>query len=291
MGKRHRNLWFFKTQFITALLSTAMVLILLGAVVLFMLTASNLSSYVRENISIEILLADDATSGDIMKMQKFLNARPYVKSLEYVSKEKAVKEQVEEMGIDPKEFLGYNPFIASFEINVTAEYANNDSLAMIEKEVKSADAVMGVEYQKELIDAVNSNIKKISIVMLIIAALFTYISFALINNTVKLSIFSSRFKINTMKLVGASWSFIRRPFMHKALALGICSAVFADALMWGGMQWLVKFEPTITMVIDWKVLVITGASVVVFGLLITILCTYFSLWKYLRMSSNALYRI
>lgn len=291
MGKRHRNLWFFKTQFITALLSTAMVLILLGSVVLFMLTASNLSSYVRENISIEILLADDATSGDIMKMQKFLNARPYVKSLEYVSKEKAVKEQVEEMGIDPKEFLGYNPFIASFEINVTAEYANNDSLAMIEKEVKSADAVMGVEYQKELIDAVNSNIKKISIVMLIIAALFTYISFALINNTVKLSIFSSRFKINTMKLVGASWSFIRRPFMHKALALGICSAVFADALMWGGMQWLVKFEPTITMVIDWKVLVITGASVVVFGLLITILCTYFSLWKYLRMSSNALYRI
>ncbi len=268
-----------------------MVLILLGSVVLFMLTANNLSAYVRENINIEVLLADDASSGDIMRMQKFLNSKPYVKALEYVSKEQAAKEQIEEMGIDPKEFLGYNPFIASFEINVTAEYANNDSLAMIEKDIKSVDNVMGVEYQKELIDAVNSNIKKISIIMLIIATLFTYISFALINNTVKLSIFSSRFRINTMKLVGASWHFIRKPFMQRALILGICSALFADALMWVGIKWLMEFEPTVCTVIDLKVLIITGSSIVVFGLLITILCTYFSLWKYLRMSSNTLYRI
>lgn len=291
MAKKHKGPGLFNTQFITTLISTSLVLILLGSVVLFVQVANNLSAYVRENINIEVLLNDNVTSHDTNVMYRTLKAEPYVKSIEFISKEQAAQEQIDEMGIDPKEFLGYNPLIASFEINVNAKYANNDSLIKIEKGIKSMENVVGVEYQKELIDAVNSNIKKISLIMLIIAALFTYISFALINNTVKLTIFSRRFIINTMKLVGASWGFIRKPFIRRAILLGVCSAVAADGLMWAGMEWLVRFEPNVLTVIDWKVLWVTGCAVLFFGLLISILCTYFSLWRYLRMSSNALYRI
>lgn len=253
--------------------------------------AYNLSAYFRENINIEVLLNDNIPSAEINKMKAELSKKPYVKSITYISKEDAAKTQVAELGVDPKEFLGYNPFIASFELFVNAEYANKDSLAVIGSSIGSNENVMGVEYPEQLIEAVNSNIKKISFILLIIAALFTYISFALINNTVKLTIFSKRFMINTMKLVGASWGFIRRPFMKRALLLGICSAIVADGALWGILEWIRNFEPSINTVIDWKVLALTGSSVFVLGLVITILCTYFSLWKYLRISSNALYKI
>lgn len=146
-------------------------------------------------------------------------------------------------------------------------------------------------YSKDLIKAVNDNIKKISIILLIIAALFTYISFALINNTVQLTIFSKRFTINTMKLVGANWNFIRKPFLLNGVVMGIISAVAADGLLLFGVKWLEKYEPQISLVVDWKVLAIVGISVFVFGLLITLLCILISLNKYLKMSTNKLYYI
>ena len=151
--------------------------------------------------------------------------------------------------------------------------------------------MVDVIYSKDLIRSVNNNLRKVSIVLLIIAALFTYISFALINNTVRLTIFSKRFIINTMKLVGASWSFIRRPFLTRSLILGIVSAVLANGLIVAGLYWLHKFEPQIHAVIGLKVVVIVAAAVFCFGLLITYLCTFFSLNRYLRMNSNELYYI
>ena len=150
---------------------------------------------------------------------------------------------------------------------------------------------MDVIYQKELMNAVNNNIQKFSIILLIIAALFTYISFALINNTVRLTIFSRRFIINTMKLVGASWGFIRRPFLNQGLLLGVLSAIIADAIIIGFVYWARSFEPEINTVVNMQVMIIVGISVLVFGLLITFLCTYFSLSKYLKMNSNELYHI
>ena len=151
--------------------------------------------------------------------------------------------------------------------------------------------VVDVIYSKDLIKSVNDNIRKVSIILLIIAALFTYISFALINNTVRLTIFSKRFIINTMKLVGASWNFIRKPFLAQSFTLGIASAILADALLLGGLYWLHNFEPQIDAVIDLKVIVIVSAAVFLFGIIITYLCTLFSLNKYLKMSSNELYYI
>ncbi|MCQ2112538.1 MAG: permease-like cell division protein FtsX [Bacteroidaceae bacterium] len=291
MAKRHNAPGMFSTQFITALISTSLVLVMLGTIVLFVFTARNLSSYVRENINISILLNDDISNAEIENLQSALEKQNYVKSLKYISKERALLDQCNSMGTDPSEFLGYNPFTASFEIKVNAAFANNKNLGEIEKQLKSTHKVMDVVYQKELMNSVNKNIRKFSMILLIIAALFTYISFALINNTVRLTIFSKRFIINTMKLVGASWGFIRRPFLSQSFLLGVLSAIAADIVILGGVRWLMTYEPEINAVINWEVMIIVGISVLVFGLLITYLCTYFSLSKYLKMSSNELYHI
>ncbi len=289
MGKRKKNI--FSTQFITTTISTTLVLVLLGIVVLFVLTAKNLSDAVKENINISVLISDDMNETQISDMQASFKSDPYVSEIEYISKEQAIEEQIEELGTDPSEFLGFNPFTASFEINLKAEYANNDSINKIVSKLKGDPNIVDVIYQQDLLNIVDSNIRKITIILLIIAALFTYISFALINNTVQLTIFSRRFIINTMKLVGASWAFIRKPFVTRGFTLGIISAILADALIVSGVFWLQTFEPTVSSVIGFQELIIVSVAVFLFGILITFICTYFSLQKYLKMTTNELYYI
>ncbi len=153
-----------------------------------------------------------------------------------------MKEQTEAMGTDPEEFLGYNPFTASIEIKLHSDYANSDSIAKIEKMVKRNSNIQDVLYRKELIDAVNDNIRNISLVLLALAVVLTFISFALINNTIRLAIYSKRFLIHTMKLVGASWSFIRRPFLRRNVWSGVLAAVVADAILMGTAYWAVTYE-------------------------------------------------
>ncbi len=280
---------YFSTQFITATISTTLVLVLLGIIVMFVLTAHNLSNYVKENINVSVLISDELDSLQIKKMEsEFAKAR-YTKSIAYISKDDALKEESEAMGVDPTEFLEENPFTASFEIKVNAEYANPDSLNAVVKELKGNIDIVDVVYSKDLIKSVNDNIRKVSIILLIIAALFTYISFALINNTMRLAIFSKRFIINTMKLVGASWNFIRRPFLAQSFVLGIISALIADGVILFGLHWLKTFEPQIDTVISLQVVIIILAAVMVFGILITFLCSLFSLNKYLKMNTNQLY--
>ena len=286
--KRHS---FLSTQFITAAISTTLVLVLLGIIVLFVITAQNLSTYVKENINVSVLISDEMDSLQIKSMEKMLKQAPYAKSVEYISKEQALVEEIQAQGIDPTEFIGVNPYTASFEVKIHADHANPDSISSAVKKLKGNPNVVDVIYSKDLIKSVNENIRKVSIILLIIAALFTYISFALINNTVRLTIFSKRFIINTMKLVGASWNFIRRPFLTQSFTLGIASAIIADALIIGGIYWLHNFEPQITAVIDLKAIIIVSAAVFLFGIIITYFCTLFSLNKYLKMSSNELYYI
>lgn len=290
MAKRkHRSI--FNTQFITACLSTTLVLVLLGTIVLFVHSAHNLSNYVRENINISVLINDEMDSLQIQKLKTSFEKAEYVKELEYISKEEALKEECEAQGTDPSEFLGFNPYTASFEIKVKADYATNEGMDKIVKEMKNTTGVVDVIYSKDLIKSVNDNIKKISLILLVIACLFTYISFALINNTVQLAIFSKRFTINTMKLVGASWNFIRKPFLANGVVLGLLSAIFADAFLIFGVKWAMKYEPQINLIVNWQVLTIVSLSIFVFGLLITVLCTLISLNKYLKMNTNKLYYI
>lgn len=279
----------YGTQFITASISTTLVLVLLGIIVLFVLTAHNLSTFVKENINVSVLISDELDSLQIKTMETAFAKAPYTKSIDYISKEQALKEESEAMGIDPTEFLETNPFTASFEIKINADYVNPDSLNLIVKNMKNNSDIVDVVYSKDLIKSVNENIRKASIILLIIALLFTYISFALINNTMRLAIFSKRFIINTMKLVGASWSFIRRPFLIQSLVLGVVSAVISNAVIITGIYFLRQYEPQIDSVINLNVIIIVCAAVFAFGILITFFCSLFSLNKYLKMSRNELY--
>ena len=282
---------FFNMQFITSSISIMLVLLLLGMVVFFVLSANNLSTYVRENISFTVLISDDMKEPEVLKFQKKLNEKVYVKESVYISKEKALQEQTEAMGTDPAEFLGYNPFTASIEIKLNAAYANSDSIAWIEKEITSNKKVMEVSYPQDLLDSVNRNIRKVSMFLLGLAALLTLISFALINNTIRLAIYSKRFLIHTMKLVGASWGFIRRPFLLRNIWIGAISGVMADAVLMGMAYMLVKYEPQLIEIMTPASLLVVMVSVFIFGLAITSLCAYISINKYLRMKASALYYI
>ena len=291
MKIKHNSVSYFDMQFVTSSISTTLVLLLLGLVVFFVLGAHNLSVYVKENINFSILISDDMKESDILKLQKKLDKEPFVKATEYISKKQALREQTEAMGTDPQEFLGYNPFTASIEVKLHSDYANSDSIVKIEKKIKKNTNILEVLYQKDLIDAVNDNIRNISLMLLGLAVILTFISFALINNTIRLTIYSKRFLIHTMKLVGASWSFIRRPFLRRNFWIGVLSAVIADAVLWGAAYWLVSYEPELIRVITPDVMLLVSVSVLIFGVLITWLCALLSINKYLKMKAGTLYYI
>ena len=278
-------------QNLTAGVSILMVLLVLGLVVFFGLTARNLSVYVRENIGFSILLSDEMREGDIVKMQRQLNQEPYVRQSEYISKKQALKEQTEAMGTDPAEFLGYNPFKPSIEVKLNNRYANSDSIALIVKALKKNKYVQEVTYPKDLMDAVNKNIRGISLFLLALATVLTFISFALINNIIRLTVYSKRFLIHTMKLTGASWSFIRRPFVRRSVAMGVVSALLADAMLWLGAQRLLQWEPELSAVVTAEVMLLVSLAVLFSGVVLTWLCALFSVGRYLRMKACEMYYI
>ena len=292
MGKKRNNTRVrHGLQGITLCISTALVLILLGMVVFSVLTARNLSSYVKENLTVTMILGEDVTDPEARQLCNDLRKRPYINHITYISKEQALKEQTEAMGTDPSEFLGMNPFTASIELQLKAQYANNDSLKWISKNLRGDSKVTDITYPQDLMESVNSNLNKINLVLLVLAVLLTCVSFSLINNTVRLGMYARRFTIHTMKLVGASWSFIRKTFLGNAIGIGLLAAVLADAVLAGGIYALYTYEPGVLTVITWQVMAVTGGTVFVFGLLITLLCSYVAVNKFLRMKAGDLYKI
>ena len=278
-------------QLVTLCISTAMVLVLLGLVVFSVQTSLNLSQWVKENLTVTVVLNDEVSVGDAKQFQQDLAHRPFSKDIHYISREQALKEQTEAMGSDPSEFLGMNPFPATLELQLHSDYANVDSLVWISEELRKNPKVTDVAYQVDLMDSVNRNLAKLNILLLVLAVLLTFISFSLINNTVRLSVYSRRFLIHTMKLVGASWGFIRRPFMKQGMLVGILAALIAIAVLGGGVYALYYYEPNILMIITWRELVITALAVLVFGLVITLTCSYISVNRFLRMPPGELYKI
>lgn len=292
MGKKNGNnaVSMFDMQFVTATISTTLVLLLLGMVLFFVLTARNLSVYVRENINFSLVLDDGMDNRDILRLQRSLEKQPFVKEMTYISKEDALKDYIREMGIDPRRFAGFNPLRASLEIRLKSAYANTDSIERIEKLLGQESHIKDIVYQQELIDAINKNIGRISLLLLGLAALLLLISFALINNTIKLTIYAKRFLIHTMQLVGAGWGFIRRPFLWRNFWVGLFAGLLADAALWGLAGWLVTSEPGLVEVVTSEVMGLVAAAVLVAGVLITCFCALLSINKYLRMRTEALYR-
>ena len=278
-------------QGVTLCISTALVLILLGMVVFSVLSARNLSAYVKENLTVTMMLGEDITDPEARQLCSELRKQSYISNLTYISKEQALKEQTAVMGTDPSEFIGMNPFVASIELQLKAEYANTDSLKWISKNIKADKRVTDVTYPQDLMDSVNHNLNKINLVLLVLAVLLTCVSFSLINNTVRLGMYARRFTIHTMKLVGASWGFIRRPFLRNAIGIGVLAAVIADGVLASGVYALYSYEPGVMAVVTWQVMAITGGAVFLFGVLITLFCAFFSVNRFLRMKAGDLYKI
>ena len=278
-------------QMVTLCISTTMVLVLLGMVVFSVLTSHNLSQWVKENLTVTVMLKDEVTVNEAKLLCRDLYHRPYSRNIDYISREQALKEQSEAMGSDPSEFLGMNPFSATLELQMKSDYANRDSLKWIAAELKKNPKVADVAYQVDLMDSVNRNLTKMNLLLLVIAGLLTFVSFALISNFVRLSVYSRRFLIHTMKLVGASWGFIRRPFMKQGLVVGIIAAVLAIVVLGACVYGLYYYEPNMMVVITWRELVITAVAVLLFGIIITSVSAYISVNKFLRMTPGELYKI
>lgn len=278
-------------QFITACISTSLVLLLLGTVTLVVLSARSLSDHIRENLELSLLLNDNVTEKEVDNIVKYAQSQNYAKEVVYISKEKILAEQTASMGIDPTEFLGYNPYTASIEVKLKADYANTDSIIPIKNRLMRYTQIREITYPSELMDNVNDNIRKISAILLALALALSLISFALINNTIKLTIYSQRFLLHTMKLVGASWGFIRRPFLLRNMGIGIISGVLANGFIAAGIYLLLRYEPQMAHLFTLPTMAIVGGCVMLFGLLITLLCAYVSINRFLKMKAGDLYYI
>ena len=277
--------------FITACISTSLVLLLIGIVALLLMTASDLSRHLKQEMTVEVILKESITDAQLSALRRSIEASPYCAVCSYISKEDALKDMTKAMGTDPTDFLEYNPFYASLNIRLEADYACNDSLKVIEKTIAAREGVREVTWQKDLLDIVNSNIRKVAVILLIMAVILSLVSFTLINNTIKLTIYSQRFILYSMKLVGAKWSFIRKPFIRRNLWIGLVSALLTCLMIWYGLKLGLKYEPWLIMLTEPRIIVPVFAVVTLIGLLITGVCALHSVNRFLRMKSGELHYV
>ena len=276
--------------YFTSVVSISLVLLLLGIVGLLMLNAKQMSDYVKENLCFSLIIDNNASEPDIKQFQKTLDTHDFIKSTDYITKDEAAEQLKEDLGEDFVETLGYNPLSPTINVYLNSDYASPDSIAKLESFFMSkSDIVNEVSYQQNLVNLINDNIKKVSIILLALSALFFLISFALLNNTIRLQIYSKRFIINTMKLVGAKRSFIRRPFVASGALQGLISSLVAIALLYAIIYFANSQLEGIMGSIDPLIMLLLFAGVAVVGVLLCIFATLLSINKYLRLKSINLY--
>lgn len=285
-GKTRRRL---RSSYITLVISISLVLFMLGLLGMVLISAQKLADYVRERISFSVILNEDVKEPDILMLQKELDAKPYIKLTEYISSEEAAQKLEEELGEDFIDFLGYNPLRSSIDVYVRASYARADSIVFIEKELSDNPHVREVYYQESLVHLINSNVRKISLVLLVFSTLLFLISWTLINNTIRLSVYSRRFLINTMQLVGATRSFIRKPFLNRGVFHGALAALIALLLLAGTFSLVEREFIEVVSMQDIAILLGLFVMIVFTGILISYISTYFAVNKYLGLQEDQLY--
>lgn len=276
---------------ITSTISITLVLVLLGVTLLILFTGNSLSKQVKENMSFNVMLSAGISEAQITNIRRSLDAQPFVRSSRFISKEEAKEQLIRELGDDPEELLGYNPALDCIEIFLHSEYANSDSIAVINKVIREESNVTDLLYQQEAIDLINNNLSKVMSVLLVLALVLLFISFTLIRNTIRLSVYSKRFIIHTMKLVGATGSFIRRPFVVNNIYTGIISGIIADGIIFGLISYFNREYATIQPIITNVDLGIIFTVVVLMGVLISTLATLFAVNRYLKMRTDQLYYV
>lgn len=279
-----------KSVYISTIISISLVLLMAGLLALVLIHAKNLSQYVKENIVLNVMMNDDVEESKVLAFQKKIDADSYVLRSEYVSKDSAAAKLTEELGEDFVTFLGHNPLSASVDVYFKAEYANTDSVAAFIKTFSADQQVNEIIYQESLIEMINQNIRIIGLVILAFACILLVISIALINNTIRLAIYSQRFIIKSMQLVGATRSFIRKPFIGYGILHGLIGGIIAIGLLLLTLYLAQREIPELIVLKNWFEFVITFAGVLIMGVLISGFSTYFAVSKYLKLRTNELYR-
>lgn len=289
--RRNQNKRRHGLQMVTLCISTTMVLVLLGLIVLSVLTARNLQKSLRENVEISVILGDTVSVENGKALAAVIRSQTYAREVIYISRDDALQMAKAEMGIDPTEFAGGNPFSSELTVKMAADYANTDSLETIVATLLPDKRVVDVAYTKDEIEGMNRILEPVSIALLIVSALLIFICYTLISNSIQLSVYSRRFLIYNMKLVGASWGFIRRPFLKRSIVIGLVSATLTCLLLSGIIYALMPYMPHIDEIMTWHELAFTAACVFAFGFVIMVICTFLSVNKYLRMTAGELYKI
>lgn len=277
------------TSSISTVISISLVLFMIGLLGLIVLYAHKISIYVKENISMSIIMNDEVKEAEIMLLKKTIDASNFVKATYYITKEQAAEGLKKDLGEDFITFLGYNPLLPSIEVKVKADYANNDSLSIIEKKILKNIHVKEVFYQKSLVQKVNENMEKIGIIILGFSFLLIIIAIALINNTIRLSVFSKRFLIRSMQLVGATQGFIRRPFVIKGILHGLIAAGLAIIFIMLTMYFLIQRVPEIVQLQDIDMFLILFAIVILSGIIFSWISTFLAVRKFLKIKTDHLY--
>jgi len=276
---------------LTSTISMSLVLFLVGLVFLLLFVARDMSTYVKENINLSIILDDGIRSSDVKRIEDYLKASPYAKTVEYISKADALKDHISSLGENPQDFLGYNPLKASLEVKLHALYANNDSVSVVEQKLKTFDHINRVVYQKDMVSLVNDNVKKVSLILLGLALVLLIVSIALINNTIRLSLYSNRFLINTMKLVGATPWFIRKPYMVSSMINGLIAS-FISIFLLAAIVYFVQYQFGISTLFSNSLnFIFVGLIVIISGVILAGSSSYFAVGRYLKMHTNDMFSI
>ena len=279
-----------RTFHFSTVISITLVLFMLGLLGMLLLNTKKLSDYAKENIGFSIMIKEGIKEAGIMAFIKKLDTEEFVKSTEYIPKEKAAIQLKKELGEDFIGFLGYNPLLPTIDLRLKAEYASLTSVSKIEKKLLANPEVKEVFYQKNLLEMVNQNMERISLIILGFSAVLMIIAIALINNTIRLSVYSRRFVIRTMQLVGATRGFIRRPFIRNGIIDGFISAIVAIGMLMIVMSFLFQEIPELIQMADLKLYAVLMVIVLFLGILISWFCTWLSVRRYLRMKTDELYR-
>lgn len=291
MSERNSNKRRIAGSYAMSLVSITLVLFLLGVFALLMMHAQKLSNHIKENIGFEIVMNSNVKEANILYLQKELDAMPAVKSTEYITKDEAIKRLSEDLGEDFLSWLGNeeNPLLPSIDVRFNAAYANNDSLEMIEKQLLENSDIKEVYYQKSLVEVINQNIKRIGTALIAASIILLLIAISLIRNTIRLSIYSKRFLVRSMQLVGATESFIRKPFVKSGVSQGLFGALLADILLFLMMYGLTRRLPELALVQDPMVSLCIYAGIVVIGIVLAGISTHSALRKYLNAHIDKLY--
>lgn len=274
---------------VTAVVSISLVLFMLGLLGLTLLYANALSGYVKENIGFTIYMKDEAKEVDILQFQKFLDASDFARSTNYISQDEAAEHLEEVLGEDFVGFMGYNPLKRSIDVKIKSEYVNEDGIVDIKSELLENPMIFEIDYPVDLIRVINRNVRKAGIVILVFCGLLSLIAISLINNNIRLSVYSKRFLINSMKLVGATQSFIRKPFVIEGVLRGIVGAVIANLLLAGVIYLASQNIPELFGLEDIEIVFTLFGVVLALGLIISFLSTTFAVRKYLRLNADELY--